>query len=310
MSAQRRDPCSFMLRVPEAPAEFSAIDVETANADMASICQIGIAHFRDGVTLKEWKTYVNPEDYFDEINISIHGIDESTVRDAPIFPEIADHIYGHLDDHTAVCHTHFDRVAILQASAKYGLRLPKCTWLDSARVARRAWPQFERKGYGLDSICSMLGYQYKHHDALEDAKAAAQVLLAATERTGLSVEDWLQRVERPIDPSNSSGHIIRDRTAGAPFYGEVLVFTGALTIPRSEAANLAAKVGFSVAPGVTKETTILVVGDQDVRKLAGYEKSSKHRKAETLARAGQAVRIIKEADFLELVRSYDTIACV
>ena len=29
--------------------EFVAIDVETANANMASICQIGIAHFANNV---------------------------------------------------------------------------------------------------------------------------------------------------------------------------------------------------------------------------------------------------------------------
>jgi hypothetical protein len=38
--------------------EFVAIDVETANADMASICQIGIAEFKDGTLAEEWKTYV------------------------------------------------------------------------------------------------------------------------------------------------------------------------------------------------------------------------------------------------------------
>jgi DNA polymerase-3 subunit epsilon len=63
-------------------------------------------------------------------------------------------------------------------------------------------------------------------------------------------------------------------------YKEVLVFTGALQMTRSDAAKIAAAVGCLVEEGVTKRTTILVVGDQDALKLAGYEKSSKHRKAE------------------------------
>jgi len=41
--------------------EFVAIDVETANADMASICQIGIARFADGLLTSEWETYVDPQ---------------------------------------------------------------------------------------------------------------------------------------------------------------------------------------------------------------------------------------------------------
>jgi len=59
---------------------FVAIDVETANADMASICQIGLAKVENGTLSEEWKTYVDPEDYFDGINVAIHGIDESVVK--------------------------------------------------------------------------------------------------------------------------------------------------------------------------------------------------------------------------------------
>jgi DNA polymerase-3 subunit epsilon len=80
-----------------------------------------------------------------------------------------------------------------------------------------------------------------------------------------------------------------------------LVFTGALNIPRAEAAALAAGTGCTVAEGVTKHTTILVVGNQDARKLAGHEKSSKHRKAEDLIRKGAAIRILTERDFEKLV---------
>jgi len=92
------------------------------------------------------------------------------------------------------------------------------------------------------------------------------------------------------------------------FYGEVLVFTGALEIPRREAADIAATIGFQVASGVTKKTTLLVVGDQDIKKLAGHERSSKHRKAEKLIENGIPIRILKESDFKELARLSDEIA--
>jgi len=52
---------------------------------------------------------------------------------------------------------------------------------------------------------------------------------------------------------------------------------------------------------VNKKVTLLVVGDQDVLKLAGQEKSSKHRKAEALIAAGQEIRILRESDFLSLI---------
>jgi len=46
---------------------------------------------------------------------------------------------------------------------------------------------------------------------------------------------------------------------------------------------------------------MLVVGDMDVTKLAGRDKSSKHRKAESLISTGHPLRIIRETDFKELV---------
>jgi len=279
--------------------EFVAIDVETANADMSSICQIGIACYNEGSLSEEWKSYIDPEDYFDEINISIHGIDESTVKSSPKLSDVANQIYKYLDNHVCVCHTHFDRVAIRQAFDKYEIRHPNCTWLDSARVTRRAWEDLAWKGYGLYNVCKSLGYDFAHHDALEDAKAAGHILITAINRSGLNIDGWLKRVEQPIDPTRLT--IQREGNPEGPLYGEILVFTGSLGIPRREAADMASQIGCQVASGVTQKTTILVVGDQDIKRLVGNEKSSKHRKAENLISNGQSIRIIRETDFKELV---------
>jgi len=281
--------------------EFVALDFETANADMSSICQLGLVHFKDGLLQEEWKTYVDPEDFFHEINVSIHGIDETTVKGAPKFQDIASRICSYLDGRVAVCHTHFDRVAIHQACIKHDLREPTCTWLDSARVARRTWEQFAYRGYGLANVCTAIGYQFAQHDALEDAKAAAHILLAAIEKTGMDLNKWLQRVEKRIGFPYRSGNIVRNGNPEGALYGETLVFTGALSIPRWIASEMAAKTGCAVAAGVNAKTTILVVGDQDVKKLADHEKSSKHRRAEELIRKGQSMRILMESDFKKLV---------
>lgn len=289
---------------------FVAIDVETANADMASICQIGLVKCANGTLSDEWKSYVDPEDYFYGINVSIHGIDESVVKSAPKFPELADTLRSYLEGTVVVCHTHFDRVAMHQATRRYGISEIECTWLDSARVARRAWKECAWKGYGLYNVCKILGYSFKHHDALEDAKAAAHILLAATNESGLAIDGWFKRVCQPIDPTvRSSGSAIkREGNPEGALHGEVLVFTGALEISRREAADLAATIGCQVASGVTKKTTLLVVGDQDIKKIAGHERSSKHRKAEELIANGIPIRILKESDFKGLARLSDDIA--
>src|SRR5690606_39279880 len=79
-----------------------------------------------------------------------------------------------------------------------------CTWLDSARVALSVRAVCARRGYGLANVCRLIGYEFQHHNALEDAKAAGHIMLAAMERTGLDLDGWLTRVKQPIDPSSGS----------------------------------------------------------------------------------------------------------
>ena len=71
---------------------FNSIDVETANADRASICQIGIVQVRKGELGDHWQTLINPEDWFDPWNVSIHGIDQRDVSNSPTLPEVRDEL--------------------------------------------------------------------------------------------------------------------------------------------------------------------------------------------------------------------------
>lgn len=279
--------------------DFVVIDVETANADLSSICQVGIASFRDGELADAWVSLVNPEDYFCPINISIHGIDEVQVKDAPTWEAVYQQVTCRLQDRIVVSHTPFDRLALARACDRYDLARCEYTWLDSARVVRRAWPEFSKSGYGLSNVAAYFGIDYRAHDALEDARCAGLLLLRAVAETGLSPEQWLSRVEQPIDPAGY-GHK-RNGNPDGELFGEILVFTGSLSIPRHEAADAAAAAGCRVDDSVTKHTTMLVVGDQDLRRLAGHEKSSKHMKAEELIAKGQSIRILGESDFMRIV---------
>jgi DNA polymerase-3 subunit epsilon len=134
--------------------DFVVIDVETANADLSSICQVGIASFRDGQLADAWVSLVNPEDYFDYINVSIHGIDEAQVKDAPKWVDVLPEVNARLKGRIAVCHTPFDRIATSRACERARMRECECNWLDSARVVRRAWPQFSKSGYGLSNVAT------------------------------------------------------------------------------------------------------------------------------------------------------------
>ncbi len=116
---------------------FNSIDVETANADRASICQIGIVHVKDGQINDHWKTLINPEDRFDPWNTSIHRITEADVRNSPALPDVRDELRTRLRGSVLVSHTSFDRVAFERAMKRYDLEQLQTLW--QPLQARRAY---------------------------------------------------------------------------------------------------------------------------------------------------------------------------
>lgn len=274
-----------------------AVDLETANPRMSSICQIGIVAFEDGREVAADARLVDPRDYFDPYNVAVHGITEEDVRGAPRFSDLHGWLCQQTRGQIVASHTHFDRVALGQACGLHRLEPLPCNWLDTAQVARRAWSDVAHSGYGLSNLARRFGIQFEHHDALHDARTAGLILLRAMEETGFDAAQWVERCRRGI---SSQAPIRREGDGEGPLVGESIVFTGALERPRREAADLAHEAGAAVESGVTKHTTMLVVGNQDIDKLAGHEKSSKHRKAEQLIANGQHIRIVGEADFMSL----------
>lgn len=280
--------------------KFVAVDVETANPRMSSICQIGVVVFESGREVAAEVRLVDPCEYFDPYNVEVHGITAAQVRGQPSFRELHPWLREYTAGEIVACHTHFDRVAVMQACQRCEVEPLPCNWLDTAKVARRAWEGFSGGGYGLANLASHFGIEFRHHDALEDARTAGLILLRAVEDSGMDPSDWLERCRRGISSPSSGPALRREGDGDGPLLGETVVFTGALQITRAEAADVAHEAGAAVEPGVTKKTTMLVVGDQDIEKLNGHEKSSKHRKAETLISAGRSIRIVGEANFMDM----------
>lgn len=244
--------------------DFLALDVETANPDLSSVCQIAIVSFENGAVGGSWQSLVDPEDYFDPRNTAIHGICEEAVRGAPTMPALASELQSRLAGALMASHTPFDRVAIFRALEKHRVPLIENRWLDTARIVRRAWPQFSRSGYGLSKVAEHLGIVFRHHVAEEDARVAGEILLRAIAKTGVGIEGWLHKSTEPV-----GGSIAREGSEDGPLYGETIVFTGALSIPRREAATMAAAVECSVSEGVNRATSILVVAIRTSRGLRG-----------------------------------------
>jgi DNA polymerase-3 subunit epsilon len=164
---------------PRGPFRFFALDVETANNDRGSICQIGIACVRPDNSIETWVTLVDPQtDLW--IWSGLHGITAHRVQGAPTFVDLLPMLETALEGHTIFQHSGFDRSAVAAACANAGRTPPGWLWHDSVRVARSAWPELKGNGgHGLASLKVHLGLSFQHHDAGEDARAAAEVVLHA-----------------------------------------------------------------------------------------------------------------------------------
>ena len=174
-------------------ASFVAVDVETANVRPASICQIGVVAFSNGKVADVWQSLVDREEPFTRLHVGLHGIDATRLCQAPPFPKIVPILSSLLSGRVVISHMAVDRIALRCACLKYGLPPVQCTWLDSARVARRVWPRFAKRGYGLKSLASWCGFDFLHHNAVEDASAAGHVFMRALAESRTTVEEWVFR---------------------------------------------------------------------------------------------------------------------
>ncbi len=181
---------------PTGPFRFVALDVETANNDRGSICQIGVACVRSDNSIDTWVTFVDPKtDVW--IWSGLHGITARTVRGVPTFKELLPMLEAALEGGIVYQHSGFDRSAISAACANAGISAPLWQWRDSVLVARTAWPELKGNGgHGLSSLKAHLGLEFNHHDAGEDARAAAEVVLHAEGARPIKAEYRAPRVEK------------------------------------------------------------------------------------------------------------------
>lgn len=295
-SAKKNDAVADFLNVTY---RFVAVDVETANRCQSSICQIGLAGVTATGDVKTIGLLVNPEQPFDDFNVGLHGIDEISTEGCEAFDMVLRKLRPFLERHVLIQHSQFDKKAINSATKSYGLPELKGTWLDSVQIARRAWPELKGNGgHGLANLKAYLDLNFEHHDAEEDARAAAEVVLAAEVSTGQSFSE----LARPRKQKYQTSVAVSGNQNG-PLFGHVACFTGQLSMSRVEAATFAAGAGITVKAGMSKKVTLLVVGDQDLSTLAGHAKSSKHRRAEELLLEGHEIRILGESEFLDLIAS-------
>lgn len=171
---------------------FTAIDFETANSKRTSICSVGLAIVENGEIVDTVHQLIRPyPDYFDGYNVAIHGIRPSDVADAPTFesywPEMQQKIRGPLVAHNAS----FDMSVLRYILDHIHQPYPATDYYCTLVMTRIVWSHLN--SYKLNHMAERIGFEFCHHNAEEDAKACAMLLLALADQVGVSSVCDLQR---------------------------------------------------------------------------------------------------------------------
>ncbi|MDG0844283.1 3'-5' exonuclease [Staphylococcus equorum] len=153
---------------------FIALDFETANGKRTSICSVGMVKVVNHQITESFYTLVNPNDYFSQQNIAVHGIQPNEVYDAPTFKKVYPFMMQFIDDLPVVAHNAAFDMSVLHESIKaIGTDTPNMKYFCSLQLSRRT---INNHRYGLNYMMQYYNLDFHgHHDALNDAKACAMI---------------------------------------------------------------------------------------------------------------------------------------
>jgi len=188
----------------------AVIDFETANHQAGSACQLGIAMLESWSIVSEHQWLIRPQRlYFSPRCVQVHGITPRDVMDSPTWERIWPEVQALLEGTTVVAHNAgFDANVLASTCQLYDIALSPIDLQCTRLISKRTWPGL--RSHALASVTEHLGIRFRHHDALEDARAAAKILIesaAKAEAASLSsLEDllgvvrgriWTDRIRQP-----------------------------------------------------------------------------------------------------------------
>lgn len=164
---------------------FLAMDFETANHEKHSACSLALVMVRNNQIVGEFYSLIQPETPFFWRNIQVHGIEPADVQQAPKFPAVWEVIAQYFNPHSLIVahNAPFDNAILAGCLEYYGLMKPHYLTLDTVRTSRKLYPNLSN--HKLNTMCDHLDIPlFNHHDALEDSRACAQILLKQAQNFG------------------------------------------------------------------------------------------------------------------------------
>jgi len=290
------------------PKQFVVLDIETTGLDSSKheIIEIGaIKVTRDSLNHPTFQTLIKPTQKIPKKITQITGITADMIdkEGLELKTELTEFIDFIGDLELVAYNAPFDMGFLRNAAYKHNLEIKNRS--NCALVAaRKAWPDL--KSYKLTELAKLNGRSIEgHHRALQDAEFTLLVYTAAASTLG--VENFARLREGPARKSYPEKVVKTEGNPSGALNGEVIVFTAEFELCTIKYAGMiAVGLGCNLHPNVTKKTTILVVGNKVsyFTTKSGNTKTGNHKKALEYISRGQAIRILTESEFRELVARY------
>ena len=167
---------------------FAAIDFETADHGRDSACALAVVVVDDAEIVLERHFYIRPPRRT-FLFTWVHGIRWEDVADSPSFREVWLGVAPLLEgvQFIAAHNAGFDRSVLYQCCRSVGVPWPTHRFQCTAKLARQAW---SLSPSALPDVCRHLGIGLRHHQVDSDARACAEVVIAARKQ-GLPLSPWL-----------------------------------------------------------------------------------------------------------------------
>lgn len=154
--------------------QYAIVDIETTggNASGSRIAEIAVLVHDGTQVIDRFETLVNPQKEIPLPIFALTGITNEMVKNAPVFDEIAEKIFGLLSDRIFVAHNvNFDYSFVRHELEKAGFKWT-AKKLCTVRAARKIKPGLA--SYSLGNLCRSLGIPLENrHRAGGDANATA-----------------------------------------------------------------------------------------------------------------------------------------